>query len=262
MLASLLVWRTGDAVFLQLPDQIQAAVQKRLQMFILRAKVKLNDVSEQYAMLGLAGVKAQQSLSAYFPDLPSAPYRKVDSGSGTLIRMADAGGNPRYQWIAPEAVARSAWHDLRKALDLSSPASWRLSEIRAGVPRITAATQEQFVPQMINFELIGGVNFKKGCYPGQEIVARTQYLGKLKRRALLAHVASASASAGDEVFSSTDPGQPCGMIINAEASGQDKSECLVELKIAALNEASVHLGSATGPALTFHPLPYSLDNSA
>lgn len=259
MLASLLVWRTADAIFLQLPRAIQPAIQKRLQMFILRAKAKLNDVSEAYPVLGLAGTGAQQALKAYFPELPSSPYRKTDSDAGTLIRVADAGGMPRYQWIAPDATARAVWPDLCKALSLAGPATWRLSEIRAGVPQITAVTQEQFVPQMINFELLGGVNFKKGCYPGQEIVARTQYLGKLKRRALMAHVASAQASAGNEVFSSADPGQPCGMIINAEASGPDEAECLVEIKIAALDEGSVHLGSASGPPLSFYPLPYSLN---
>jgi folate-binding Fe-S cluster repair protein YgfZ len=74
---------------------------------------------------------------------------------------------------------------------------------------------------MINFELIGGVNFKKGCYPGQEIVARSQYLGKLKRRTMLATIASAGARAGQEVFAAADPGQPCGMVVNAEALDAD-----------------------------------------
>lgn len=261
MLASLLVWRTKDTIFLQVPREIQPAIQKRLQMFVLRSKVKLSDATEQYPIIGLAGTQAQSVLNAYFPELPAAPYRKTDSDAGTLIRMADAGGIARYQWIATAETARSAWPALRESLHAFGPAIWRLSEIRAGVPRITASTQEQFVPQMINFELIGGVNFKKGCYPGQEIVARTQYLGKLKRRTLLAHVASPEAAAGKEVFSSADPGQPCGMIVNAEASAPGEAECLVEIKTAALDEGTVHLGSASGPVLSFHPLPYSLNES-
>jgi tRNA-modifying protein YgfZ len=260
MLASLLVWKTGDAIMLQLPKQLQPAIQKRLQMFVLRAKVKLNDATEQSAVLGLVGRKAEQELKAYFSELPGAPYRKTDSEAGTLIRLADADGMPRYQWIAAENAARNAWPSLSKTLAPAGAAAWRLSEIRAGIPQITSATQEQFVPQMINFELIGGVNFKKGCYPGQEIVARTQYLGKLKRRTLLASVASSRAAAGDEVFASADPSQPCGMIVNSEASGSDRTECLVELKTAALDNGSVHLGSADGPALTFRSLPYSLND--
>lgn len=261
MLASLLIWRTNDRIFLQLPREIQPAIQKRLQMFVLRSKVKLSDATEQYPIMGLAGTQAQSALKAYFPELPVAPFRKTDSDAGTLIRLADAGGIPRYQWVAPAETARTAWPALRESLPAAGPAIWRLSEIRAGVPRITASTQEQFVPQMINFELIGGVNFKKGCYPGQEIVARTQYLGKLKRRALLARVASPEAAAGKEVFSSADPGQPCGMIVNAEASAPGEAECLVEIKTAALDEGTVHLGSASGPVLSFHPLPYSLNES-
>jgi tRNA-modifying protein YgfZ len=259
LLASMLIWKTGDAIMLQLPRQLQAAIQKRLQMFVLRAKVKLTDVSGERPILGLAGLQAQHELNAYFPELPGTPYRKTESAAGTLIRLPDAGGLPRYQWIALESAARDAWPTLSKALNPVGPAVWRLSDIQAGVPRITSATQEKFVPQMINFELIGGVNFKKGCYPGQEIVARTQYLGKLKRRALLASVPSADVVAGNEVFASADPGQPCGMIVNAETSGPDRSECLVEIKTAALDEGSVHLGSADGPVLTFHSLPYSLN---
>ncbi|MGV3742984.1 MAG: YgfZ/GcvT domain-containing protein, partial [Burkholderiaceae bacterium] len=259
MLASLLAWKTGDAIMLQLPKQLQPAIQKRLQMFVLRAKVKLTDMSGQYAVLGLAGNNAAQELKAYFPELPAAPYQKADSDAGTLLRVADAETLPRYQWIADEAVARSAWPTLSKALTPAGSAAWRLSEIRAGIPQITAATQEQFVPQMINFELIGGINFKKGCYPGQEIVARTQYLGKLKRRALLASVSSDKIAAGDEIFSSADPGQPCGMVVNAESSGSGTAECLVEIKTAALDEGSVHLHSADGPALSFQSLPYSLN---
>jgi tRNA-modifying protein YgfZ len=260
MLASLLIWKTGNEILIQLPRQLQPAIQKRLQMFVLRAKVKLVDVSGERPVLGLAGTQAQQELKAYFPELPDAPYSKTDSEAGTLIRMAETDGMPRYQWIAPESIAKPAWTALSKVLVPVGAAIWRLSEIRAGIPQIMPATQEQFVPQMINFELIGGVNFKKGCYPGQEIVARTQYLGKLKRRALLASVSAADAAAGNEVFSSADPGQPCGLIVNAEASGPDQAECLVEIKTAALNEGTVHLGSVDGPVLTFRTLPYSLND--
>ncbi len=137
--------------------------------------------------------------------------------------------------------------------------AWNRSAIHAGVPQITLKTQEQFVPQMVNFELLGGVNFKKGCYPGQEIVARSQYLGKLKRRTALASIADDDARAGDEVFAVTDPDQPCGMIVNAAQNGQGGVDALVEMKLAALGEGEVRLGSATGAAVVFRPMPYALD---
>jgi folate-binding Fe-S cluster repair protein YgfZ len=111
---------------------------------------------------------------------------------------------------------------------------------------------------MINFEVLGGVNFRKGCYPGQEIVARSQYLGKLKRRMLPALVHATAVAAGAEVYASTDPAQPCGQIVNAETSGE-QTHCLVELKTAVLEEgASIHLGSADGPLLQIGALPYAL----
>lgn len=262
LLATFQLWKTGDAILLQLPREIQTAVQKRLQMFVLRAKVKLADVTPDHVLLGLAGPQAAKALKEWFPALPAATHAKVDSDAGTLIRVADAAGSPRYQWITTPAQAQQAWPALSKLLQPVGTHVWRQAEIRAGIPQITLATQEQFVPQMINFEIVGGVNFKKGCYPGQEIVARSQYLGKLKRRTLLASVASLEARAGIEVFSPADPDQPCGMIVNAERRAPDQMDCLVELKLAAMETGSIHLGSATGPVLQFAPLPYTLPDPA
>lgn len=258
LLATLLIWRTPDAVLLQIPRQIQAPVQKRLQMFVLRAKAKLSDVTQQHALLGLAGEAAATLLGQWFASLPSEPYGKVDSAAGTLIRLADASGRPRFQWIAPIDIAKNAWPELTKTIRPAGDALWRLTDIRAGIPRITQPTQERFVPQMINFEAVGGVSFKKGCYPGQEIVARSQYLGKIKRRMVPAFVGTANVQAGMEIFSTNDPEQPCGMIVNAERCAIDRSECLVEIKLAEIEGGTVHLGSADGPVLGFKPLPYAL----
>ncbi len=262
LLATFLAWKSSVNIMLQLPREIQPAVQKRLQMFVLRAKVKLADSTPGHVLLGLAGNKAAALLAQWFPVLPAAPYGKVDSAAGTLLRVADSAGVPRYQWIATLESAQQAWPILARTLQAVGPQVWRLTEIQAGIPHITQATQEQFVPQMINFELIGGVNFKKGCYPGQEIVARSQYLGKLKRRALLASISTTETKAGMEVFSPADPGQPCGMIVNAENSAPEQTDCLVEIKLAATQSGTVHLGSADGPALRFAALPYALPDPA
>lgn len=257
LLATLLIWRDAQTIYLQLPRSLQPAIQKRLQMFIMRAKAKLADASTEYAVLGLVGPAAANALAEWFPVLPAAPYDKLDNSHGSLIRMADAAGSARYQWIAPVDTLTAAWPKLTQHLKPTASLAWRLADIRAGVPGIVAATQEQFVPQMINFELIGGVNFKKGCYPGQEIVARSQYLGKLKRRTMLATIDSAAAQAGQEVFAAADPGQPCGMVVNAEALDDGHALALVEMKLAAADD-TVHLGAADGPALHFHALPYEL----
>jgi folate-binding protein YgfZ len=262
LLATFLMWKSAENIMLQLPRQLQAPIQKRLQMFVLRAKAKLAGVTDNHAVLGLAGPAAASTLAEWFPDLPSAPYSKTESAAGTLIRLADANGAPRYQWITGTSTAQQAWPKLSTSLQPVGAGAWRLLDIEAGIPQITQATQEQFVPQMINYELIGGVNFRKGCYPGQEIVARSQYLGKLKRRMLLATTVAQDARAGMEVFSSADPEQPCGMIVNAELSAADRMECLVQIKTAALDQGAIHLGSATGPTLHFKALPYPLPDPA
>lgn len=263
LLASFLMWRNSDAVFLALPREIQAAVQKRLQMFVLRAKAKLSDATDTAAIFGLSGHNATNALSAWFDDLPATPYAKVDSPSGTVIRLPDSGNAPRYQWITDFATAEKAWPTLTQSLNPVGAPTWRLSDIKAGIPLIVRPTQEQFVPQMINFEIIGGVNFKKGCYPGQEIVARSQYLGKLKRRMGLGSVTTQEpVAAGMEVFSSADPEQPAGMVVNAERSSDNEVGCLIEIKTAALQDGTVHLGSATGPVIRFESLPYPIPESA
>jgi folate-binding protein YgfZ len=262
IMASFLMWRNEDSVFLQLNRAIQAPIQKRLQMFVLRSKTKPADVTDAYVTLGLGGGLAEAVLQTWFDVLPSRPYSRIDHPLGTLLRVADAFGAPRYLWLATAETAAMAAPVLADRLVVGGNEAWRLSEIHAGVPQIGPGTQEQFVPQMVNLELLGGVNFKKGCYPGQEIVARSQYLGKLKRRTALVTIAGASADAaapGAEVFTPADPEQPCGMIVNAASNGEGGVDALVEMKLEAIEQADVRLGSATGPALAFKPMPYVLD---
>ena len=254
LLASFHMWRNAESVFLMLPQDILAPVQKRLSMFVLRAKAKLAQVDSP-AIIALGGEKATGAL-ARFAVVPPQVYGKTEGPAGTLLRLTDAFAQPRYLLITDAATAASHWPTLSETLHVGGDQAWQLAAIHAGVPQVTGATQDQFVPQMINFELLGGVNFKKGCYPGQEIVARSQYLGKLKRRATLASVA-AEAKAGDEVFSESDPGQPCGMVVNAAPNGSG-SDILVEVKLGAMEER-VHLGSPDGALLDFRALPYALD---
>jgi folate-binding protein YgfZ len=265
--ATFLVWRsngdTGADIFLQLPRALQPALQKRLSMFVLRAKAKLRDATGEAgleAVIGLGGAAAEAVLRERVATLPATPYAKVEGEAGTVIRLPDAFGAPRWLWLTNADTALVALEGARGRLQLGGNAAWHLASIHAGIPQVTAATQEQFVPQMINFELIGGVNFKKGCYPGQEIVARSQYLGKLKRRVVLASLDNASARAGDEVFAADDPAQPAGMIVNAAPNGAGGADALVEIKLAAL-DGVVHHGTAGGTALRFLPLPYPLEQA-
>jgi folate-binding protein YgfZ len=262
VMASFLMWRDAASIYLQLPREIQAPLTKRLSMFVLRAKAKLADASADplhEAVLGIGGAAAGPLLQTWFSALPAQPYGKIDHPMGTLVRVADAFGSPRYQWITSAATAQTVWPALAESLARGGDDAWLLSEVHAGVPRIEKATQEQFVPQMINLELLGGVNFKKGCYPGQEIVARSQYLGKLKRRTALVSIAGTPAKAGNEVFAVSDPSQPAGMVVNAAPDGKDGVDALVEMKLEAMSAGDVRLGSADGAPLQLLPMPYPLD---
>ncbi|PAJ85660.1 YgfZ/GcvT domain-containing protein [Burkholderia ubonensis] len=263
LLASFLAWRSGHDVRLLVSKDVQAAVQKRLSMFVLRAKAKLADASDALAVVGFAG-DVRAALSGIFDALPDGVHVKVDGPAGALIRMPDAAGKRRYLWIGPRAEVDARLAALDGKLPAVSPAVWDWLDIRAGEPRVTQPAVEQFVPQMINFDVIGAVNFRKGCYPGQEIVARSQYRGTIKRRTALAHAAgdTDAVRAGIELFHSDDPGQPCGMVVNAAAAPAGGVDALVEIKLAALESGSVHLGAADGPALAFEPLPYAWPTEA
>jgi folate-binding protein YgfZ len=262
LLATFLLWKNDSHYFLQMPRPLQATLAKRLAMFVMRSKVVLRAPEPEPVLLGIGGHAAKAALAPWFPQLPDTPYAKLDNGHGSLLRLADAFGAPRYQWQLDVALALEVWPQLAASLPAAAPALWHLADIYAGVPQVVAATQEQFVPQMINYELIGGVNFKKGCYPGQEIVARSQYLGKLKRRMYLAHVVTDGVQAGMELFSEQDPEQACGMVVNAApdrvSANPGEFALLVEMKIA-LQDGPVCLGRIGGPLLRFATLPYSLE---
>ncbi|MBC3806050.1 folate-binding protein YgfZ [Undibacterium seohonense] len=257
MLASFLYWKTDSDIILQCSSSLQPALQKRLQMFVMRSKVKLEDISEQFAILGLGGKAAEIFLLTQFTQLPSTINDKVSGSMGSVIRVQDAFDSPRYQWIISHEKLATVSTQLTADLLKIDASIWRLGNIHAGVPQVVEQSKEKFVPQMINFELIGGVNFRKGCYPGQEIVARSQYLGKLKRRMAIALVEAETVEVTMEIFSDNDPSQPCGMIVNAERNFDKRFACLIEIKLADQEQGKVHLGVSDGPVLEFIPLPYA-----
>ena len=254
LLANFLVLRRGDDILLMLPAELREPIQKRLSMFILRAKVKARDASDEWVRLGLAGPGAARLLAAALEVTPpDVPMGVAHTDTAFAIRL----GHDRFDILVQPAAATALWERLAaQARPVGTPAwNWLLTS--DGIPVILAATQDQFVPQMANMEVLHGVSFKKGCYPGQEIVARTQYLGKLKRRMYLAHV-DADAQAGDEVYSPVLPDQTAGIVANAAAAPKGGTDLLVVLRIDSFEEGNVHLRSPAGPRLTFRALPYSL----
>jgi len=253
MIANFLLWREETGFHMALSRDITASVQKNISKFVLRAKVKISDASDTIAMAGAAGPKAAQALREVFPDLPKEP-NQVSSrlDTGTVIKVKDG----RYLVALVPSSAAALRQRLANALVPVGAHAWRWLDIRDGVPWVTAATQDQLVPQMANFELLGGVSFSKGCYTGQEVVARMQHLGKLRRRMFLANVA-APAAAGDPLYSEDLGDQASGIVVNAEASPDGGYDLLAAVQTASREGSTVHLKSLGGPVLRFLPLPYA-----
>ena len=255
MLATFLVTQQNTDYVLQLPRSLTAAMQKKLAMYVLRAKVKVTDVSDELISLGIAGVNAAALIKQQFNitlELDGAVAQLSDT---TVIRIAAN----RFQINTTAHLAISIWNSLASSAMVAGASCWDWLNIHAGIPIVTPATQEQFVLQMSNLDLLGGVSFTKGCYPGQEIVARTHYLGKQKKRMFLAHVATDNmAEAGNEVFSSDMPEQPCGMVMNACIAPGGGFDLLAVMQITSHDTQKIHLLSSQGAELQFLPLPYAL----
>ena len=242
MLASFIgLRRSSTELLLVCSRDLLPATLKRLSMFVLRAKARLTDASADFQCWGLAG---DALLSIAGSALPA--WSKAELGSASVVHLYPAESQPRALLVAPADAPAPTGPAL-------APGLWDWSEVRSGVATLTAPVVDAFVPQMLNYESIGGVNFKKGCYPGQEVVARSQFRGTLKRRTYLAHAPSALA-VGAEVFAPEDAEQPVGTVVQAAAAPGGGVDALVALQIAAASGA-LHVG---GVALTLLPLPYAL----
>lgn len=253
LLGNFLMWRQGEDTCLQLAGDLTPSVLKRLSMFILRAKVKGRDASDETVRLVVAGPQAAAAVSAAMGALPEAPMRTATGASGLVVRV----GTDKFVLAIEPAQAAAVWQALRQsAIPVGAPV-WDWLRLSAGIPMIVAATQEQFVPQMVNLEVIGGVSFQKGCYTGQEIVARSQYLGKLKRRMFLAHV-DADAAPGDSLYSADLDGQTSGTVVNAAPAPGGGFDLLAVAQVESAKTQTLHLKAPDGAALTLKPLPYAL----
>ncbi|MFP4131917.1 MAG: YgfZ/GcvT domain-containing protein [Thiohalospira sp.] len=247
--------REGGGFLLLLPRERMEPVLKRLQMFVLRSDVTLNDVSDQGALIATAGPEAGRRVADLFGSAPGETDALARGGPGTVVRLPGPG--ERFLALVDAAGAPTAWQALAAGATAGSAAAWRLTEVRAGIPTITDATAEAFVPQMVNYHAISGVSFRKGCYPGQEVVARMQYLGKLKRRMYRARTeGEAAPAAGAEIHT---PGreQPVGRVVQAAPLPDGGSELLAVLEIAVVDEALAL--EVEGQRLDLLELPYTVE---
>ncbi len=255
MLGSFWLLQRGDDLYLQLPRERVDAIVKRLRMFVLRAQVTIEDASDALAHFGLSGDCAAELL----PFAPAAPMASDTRDGVTILRLP--GDRPRFTVIGEPDALGPLWSRCAERASVAGPAFWSLLDIRAGIPSVFDDTVEAFVPQMANLQLIGGISFTKGCYTGQEVVARMQYLGKLKRRMYRAHLdLDTPPSAGAEIHSaSSESGQGAGRVVDAAPSPDGGVEALVVMQISSAQADDARLGDAAGPRLTLLPLPYAFE---
>jgi tRNA-modifying protein YgfZ len=255
MLAIFLLWRTQDGFLMVLPATLCEPIRKRLAMYILRLKVKAVDATGQYAVFGIGGKES----AAFVDKLAGRPLTTLHDVAYTPHGMVLRLPGDRYEIITSREQAESMRLTLAANAQAATEEWWNALAIRAGIPCVLSPTQEQFVPQAMNLDAIGGVSFTKGCYPGQEIVARMHYLGRLKERMYIAHIANDEAPRpGDKIFGVDVGNQAAGMIVNAAPATSGGHDVLAVTRLSSVAAGPVRWKSADGPPLEILPLPYLL----
>ncbi len=252
MLANFLLWGDGAGFEMVLPASVAAAIRKRLSMFVLRSKMRIADNSDSITLIGAAGPGTAPALRALFSEMPATDGEVHHRpGLGSIVRI----GDDRFLLAISASEAQQAWAILSRELKAVGTPCWEWLDIRHGIPWVSAATQEQLLPQMVNLELLGGVSFTKGCYPGQEVIARSRYLGQVKRRMFLVN-SSERAAEGDALYSEAFGDQASGLIINSQESPDGGYDALAVVQTSDRDQGSVRLKSPRGPEVRFLAMPY------
>ncbi len=259
MLASLVLARpAADGSYLAvLAADLAVGIGKRLSMFVLRARVSVGTGDLGRTLLGVTGTGCRAAVAAALGVDLAPGFAQQDDDR---VTMALPDGRILVELThahAPdigEALALHARHETSEG--------WSRAGVEAGVPLVTAATSDRFVPQALNWDALGGIGFQKGCYPGQEIVARMQYLGRLKERLYAFTATGAPPPAGARLFAAAFDDQACGTVVNSAALSAGGALLLAVVQRVAAEEDIVHVGAPDGPALTRRALPYPVPEPA
>ena len=255
MLALFLAFAHFDHIHLQLNRELLEPIMKRLKMYVMRSKVEIKDVSDEIMKFGLNGPEAVSMLAPLFSSIPTQDYELVTLENGAILKLPAIDNNQRFEIFVNQTNKTTIWNALKTNCKVVEKPHWNWLEIQAGIPDVTLNTQEQFVPQMLNLDILNGINFKKGCYTGQEIVARTHYLGSVKRRTYLASIASSDAPVeGNKVLGDTQ--NEVGQIVRVAPNLENGFDALIELRIDAQQTGKVFWNTTP---ITFKALPYSLE---
>ncbi|MES2561228.1 MAG: folate-binding protein, partial [Pseudomonadota bacterium] len=242
-------------ILLQLPAELRASVQSRLAKYVMRSAVKVADASARYVSFGVAGTEAEDTVRALVGTAPSEMHAVTSSDDAEVTRLPVE----RYLILAAGARADALRASLASHVASADPEGWGALDVEAGVAVITAQTQEKYVPQMVNLDLIGAVSYSKGCYPGQEIVARTHYLGQQKQRMFRIGVpAGTSLAVGDGLYSKAFGTQASGSIVALGDRNAEQRTALAVIQRRSVDERDVHLGHDEGPSVEYLSLPYTL----
>ena len=254
LLALFFAFTHQQRIYLQLNTKLLEPISKRLKMYVMRAKVNISNVSDNHVRLGLSGHDIVSLLTPFFAHIPSQAYEVTSTENATLIRLPSI--MPRFEIICHTEHAKEIWQSLKKQCKPVGKSCWEWLEIQAGIPDIYLNTQEEFVPQMVNLDLLNAINFKKGCYTGQEIVARTHYLGKVKRRTQLMHLNTAiPPQASDDVVNQNN--EVIGKIVRSAPAPAGGYDVLAEIRLDNLEDADLMVNGIKGD---IQQLPYKLQN--
>ena len=262
MLCNFRIFRRQQTYYLVLPYELLEAALSRLRMFVLRSRVTLEDASDALIGVGASGSKISEQLGDIVGKLPENIDEAVDHKDYTIIRVG--GVIPRYEIYGLLEPMKKLWQALDVHATPVGASVWELLNIQAGLPVIRAASIDAYVPQMANMHLINGVSFTKGCYPGQEIVARMHYLGKLKRRMYrIGFDTNETPATGTPLVTETSTeSQDIGTILSAQQNPDGKYEALAVIQTQDAENSVLKLGDADGPEVKVLDLPYSFEDPA
>ncbi|MFK5892985.1 MAG: folate-binding protein [Pseudomonadota bacterium] len=271
LLALFHIFSINDKIYLQFPVELLPKILKRMRMFVMMSKVTIKDVSEELINVGLAGNNISEILKQQFDSLTDVNNSVLTKNGITLITISGINSDktPRYQCLGSSDALISFCTELfSKDVFLQDNDGWTQLDIQSGLPRVVPNTVETFVPQMLNLHRLNGINFKKGCYTGQEIVARMHYLGKLKRLMYqLKFNTDKLPKPGDSLYSpESTSGQGAGKIVLASISTNTLSSekeviALAVLEISTVEKDAIFIDEACTIKATIVDLPYSLDES-
>ncbi len=259
MLALFLAFAHAGHYHLMAPNEQMDGLIKRLRMYVLRARVNIHDKRDEIIIFGLAGNQIATLLNSILGDgIPDQPHTMHTFTNATVLRLASE--HPMYLLFTSASQSEALLTALLSSLTPVGKSAWDALNIQAGLPQVVQATQEAFVPQMLNLDALNGISFKKGCYTGQEIVARTHYLGTVKRRMQIAHINRALPVLPGQTITLAGSSEAIGMVVNAAPNLQGGTDLLVEIRLDQLSPESLQDKPVMfqDQLIHFKSLPYPL----